>query len=92
LNCIARRKVKPYDRFGVFSSPEHLAFAKWLVGDDSQSFESPVKQRNRTGVLLFYPTRELLDDGSVETGVPVMGFGLVLPNMGLQGQRIAYSV
>jgi hypothetical protein len=92
LNCIARKKDDPYDRFGVFSSPEHLAFAKWLVGDDSHSFESPVKQQKRTGVLLFYPTRELLPGGRVATGVPVMGFGLALPNTGSQGRRIAYSV
>ena len=90
LSCIARTRTG--SRFGVFSSPEHLNFAKWLVGGSQEQFVSALKPRDKTGVLLFYPTRERVSEKKVIGGIPVMGFGIALPRSdGLQ-KRIAYSV
>jgi hypothetical protein len=90
--CIARKRFELAGRFGVYSSPEHLNFAKWLVGGTEMEFLSTLKPRERTGILLFYPTREKLPEGQVSGGNPVMGFGIVLPRLDATGQRIAYSV
>ena len=92
FECIARTRLAASERFGVYSSPEHLNFAKWLVGGTEKAFVTTLKPRIRTGILLFYPTRELLAKGKVAGGLPVMGFGIVLPRTGGTGQRIAYSV
>jgi hypothetical protein len=69
-----------------------VKFAKWLVGGTEGGFVSPLKPSGQTGVLLFYPTRELLPGGKVAGGIPVMGFAVVLPRTEGAGQRIAYSV
>jgi hypothetical protein len=92
FQCVARTRIESSERFGVYSSPQHLNFAKWLVGGTEKEFVSALASRKRTGILLFYPTRELLPYGKVATGLPVMGFGIVLPRTGEIGQRIAYSV
>lgn len=94
FECVARTRLESSGRFGVYSSPEHLEFAKWLVGGTEKAFVSALKPRRRTGILLFYPTRELLPGKKVKkvaSGYPVMGFGIVLPKTGGTGQRIAYS-
>jgi hypothetical protein len=75
----------------VYSDPKHLAFAKWLVGADGD-FVSTLTPRKRTGVLLFYPTREKQEKGKAAEKLPVMGFGIVIPRADGSGQRIAYSV
>lgn len=87
--CVERARLELSGRFGVFSSPEHLDFAKWLVGGPDKGFVSSLKPRERTGILLFYPTRE---KGKVARDVPVMGFGIVLPRTDGLARRIAYSV
>jgi len=91
FECISRTRLSE-SRFGVFSSPKHLAFAKWLVGGTEDQFTSTLQPRERTGIILFYPTRELLDVGKIAGGVPVMGFGIVIPRATGPGQRIAFSV
>lgn len=90
FECITRTRLSS-SRFGVYSDPKHLAFAKWLVGSDGD-FTSTLRPRKRTGVLLFYPTRELLGEGKIGGGPPIMGFGIVMPRAVGPGQRIAYSV
>ena len=90
FKCVARSRTG--ERFGVFSSPEHLNFAEWLVGDTGRTYDSPVKPRQRTGVLLVHPTRELLGDNKIANDVPVIGFGIVLPRPDGLLRRIAYSV
>jgi hypothetical protein len=92
FRCVARRRIEGSDRFGVFSSPQHLNFAKWLVGGTDEGFVSALKPRKNTGILLFYPTRELLDTGVVSKGLPVMGFVILLPGTGTLPDRIAWSV
>jgi hypothetical protein len=92
FQCVARKRMERSDRFGVYSSPQHLDFAKSLVGGLEKGFVSTLKPRKRTAILLFYPTRELLPEGKVSGGNPVMGFGILLPNIDGQAQRIAYSV
>jgi len=92
FECIARTRLESAFRFGVYSSPKHLAYAKWLVGGTEGEFESTLKPRKQTGVLLFYPTRELLEGGNIKGGLPVMGFGIVMPRADGPGKRIAYSV
>ncbi len=92
FQCVARTRDHASGRFGVYSSPDHLNFAKWLVGETDPAFNSPLKPRERTGILLFYPTRELLSEQAVATGDPVMGFGILMPNFSTRQPRIAYSV
>ncbi|MBA2436304.1 MAG: Z1 domain-containing protein, partial [Chthoniobacterales bacterium] len=86
FKCV-ERKVASSTRFGVFSSPEHLNFAKWLIGWPDLQCHSPLEPCERTGILLFYPTRER--DSKQEA--PVMGFGIVLPRT-VGEKRIAFSV
>jgi hypothetical protein len=89
--CVARSRVGA--RFGVFSTPEHLEFAKWLVGPDSDAFSSELKQSCRTGVLLFYPTWERRDKKVVFGVAPAMGFGIVLPqSKDPSAKRLAWVV
>ena len=87
--CVERKRLESSNRFGVFSSPDHLDFAKWLVGGPDKGFASTLKPRKRTGILLFYPTRET---GKVARDLPVMGFGIVLPRTDDLVRRIAWSV
>lgn len=75
--CVARAYHET--RFGVFSSPEHVDLAKWLVGAPGHDFECKLKPRKRTGVLLFYPARALVED-VLDKGVPAMGFAMMLPD------------
>lgn len=90
FRCVARTRGET--RFGVFSSPGHVDFAKWLVGEKSDKFDSSeLKQAKNRGVLLFYPTREKIDEGKVKKGTPVMGFALVLPDSELGPQRVAFQ-
>jgi hypothetical protein len=95
LHCITRTKVS-LTRFGVFSTPDHINFAKWLVGVEGVEFKSPnLHQSKDTGVLLLYPTYERNDRGKARedlTTPPVMGFALVLPPASLLGPRIAFRV
>lgn len=86
--CASRARLTSSSRFGVYSDPKHLAFAKWLVGAEGD-YASPLAPRKRTGVFLFYPTRE---KPAKRKDVPVMGFGIVIPRAIGPGQRIAYSV
>lgn len=90
LNCVARSRIEASPRIGVFSSPEHVRFAKWLVGEQGATFDSALKPRKKTGVLLFYPTRERLEKGT-RTGAPVMGFAIVLPRDDRSDMRIAFT-
>jgi len=87
--CVERTRLDLSGRSGVFSSPEHLDFAKWLVGGPDKGFVSSLKPRKRTGILLFYPTSE---KGIVARDMPVTGFGIVLPRSDDLVRRIAYSV
>jgi hypothetical protein len=89
FECVERTRLESSGRFGVFSSPEHLNFAKWLVGGSEKKFVSALNPRKRTGIVLFYPTRE---KDKVGGGPPVMGFGIVLPRTDGLVKRIAYSV
>ena len=86
--CASRTRLESSSRFGVYSDPKHVAFAKWLVGGDGD-YVSTLEPRKRTGVLLFYPTRE---KPGKETDLPVMGFGIVIPRVEGPDRRIAYSV
>ena len=88
---MARTRLETADRFGVFSSPEHLAYAKWLVGGHEAAFVSPLRPKRETGVLLFYPTRERSSGRDASALEPVMGFGIVLP-ASKGAERIAFSV
>jgi Z1 domain len=75
--CVGRTRESEV-RFGVFSSPPHVDFAKWLVGGPDKGFDSRLKPSTRMGVLLFYPTRELIKEIPI-SGTPVMGFAMILP-------------
>jgi|CXWL01.1.fsa_nt_gi hypothetical protein len=92
LACISRTRPATDTRFGVFSDPSHLEYARWIVGSSSIKFGgsdgiSPSKSR---GVLLLYPTREK-KGAAVEKGLPVMGFALQLPNSP-SARRAAFTV
>jgi hypothetical protein len=76
FRCVARQHHET--RFGGFSSPEHVDFAEWLLGDSTVQFKSNLRLPKRTGILLFYPTRAIKND-KVVPGIPVMGFALALP-------------
>lgn len=90
FRCISRTRTDT--RFNVFSTPDHLRFAKWLVGDDETDFQTKeLKRKKRVGVLLLYPTREKnSDDNKIAASIPVMGFGLMLPAGAAQSRRIAF--
>jgi hypothetical protein len=83
FSCVGRTRESS-TRFGTFSSPEHADFAKWLVGGSDRRFESDLQPSERTGILLFYPTRELKEKKAA-SGTPVMGFALVLPSQLVPG-------
>jgi Z1 domain. len=91
FSCVTRKKITS-GRIGVYSSPDHLKFAKWLVGGTEEEYTSALKPNSKGAILLFYPTRERLEGDAVSTGDPIMGFGIVLPRPAGQRQRIAYSV
>lgn len=68
-------------RFSVFSTPEHVALAKWLVGrpgDADRVKCTQLKQEPTRGVLLVYPTTPTIG-GKPDKGPPIMGFAVVLP-------------
>jgi hypothetical protein len=89
FQCISRTRFDT--RFGVFSSPEHVSFAKWLVGQDGLNVTSPkLKPRKRMGVLLLYPTKILGPEKKVKLGIPVMGFSLTIPTETTNPQRVAF--
>jgi hypothetical protein len=79
-------------RFGGFSSPEHVTFAKWLVGRAAAEDKvkcSGLNQANDKGVLLVYPTAPTIE-GKIQKGPTVMGFALVLPERPTS-QRVAFT-
>lgn len=90
FRCVER--ARQATRFGGFSSPEHVTFAKWLVGRaaDGVKVKCPsMKQRDTRGALLVYPTVPSVN-GKLQDGPPVMGFALVLPDVP-SAQRIAFT-
>lgn len=89
LSCILRARFET--RFGVFTSPEHVKFAKWLVGETKDVRCRDLKPRERTGVLLVYPTRIKTAATKEKAGTPAMGFALVLPETP-DYRRIAFRV
>lgn len=92
-NSFRRVERERHDtRFGGFSSPEHVLFAKWLVGqkdDEGDVKESGLKQDKSKGVFLVYPTAPTVDS-RIQNGPSVMGFALVLPTL-MSNQRIAFT-
>jgi hypothetical protein len=79
-------------RFGGFSSPEHVSFAKWLVGKPPEGHRvasSGLKQDKSKGILLVYPTAPT-ENGRILKGPTVMGFALVLPDLPT-GSRVAFT-
>jgi hypothetical protein len=92
FSCISRSRVGD-SRFGIFSAPEHVDLAKWLVGSEEIDIQSDaLRPAERTGVLLFYPTWQRKEGKPVKTEAPAMGFVLVLPQSGRYGRRIAWRV
>jgi hypothetical protein len=90
FNCITRTRFET--RFNVFSVPEHVRFAKWLVGDEGAKFTCPgLRPTDNRGVLLFYPTIEKDVHRESAKSDPVMGFALVLP-VRSGTARIAFGV
>jgi hypothetical protein len=89
FSCILRTRFDT--RFNVFTVPEHVAFARWLVGEEKDVRCSDMKPRKRTGVLLVYPTKIKLARNKAKSGPPAMGFAMVLPETG-EHQRIAFRV
>ena len=80
-------------RFNVFTSPEHVALAKWLVGQKEGKVESSkLKPQPRTGVLLLYPTKVQIAPRKAAPGLPAIGFALVLPAEHRDAQRVAFTV
>jgi hypothetical protein len=87
--CIERSRPDSTNRFGVFSSPEHVRFAKWLVGRGESGFSAAnLKPEPRVGVLLVYPTQI---KKKPPFDVPAIGFALTLPASG-NTKRIAFRV
>jgi hypothetical protein len=89
FSCIVRARFET--RFNVFTVPEHVAFAKWFVGEEKDVRCSDLKPRKRTGVLLVYPTKIKIAPNKAKSGTPAMGFALVLPETA-EHQRIAFRV
>lgn len=92
LACVGRSMVSE-TRFKVFSTPEHVQFAKWLVGDeDAEAFTAgPLKARSDRGVLVLYPTRKILDRKIDVSTTPVMAFFLTAP-LSVNSKRVAFRV
>jgi hypothetical protein len=90
FRCILRTRFE--NRFGVFTSPEHVALAKWLVGEPRDVECASLKPRVRTGVLLLYPAKIKIAPKKAKTGPPATGFALVLPAGSPEHQRIAFRV
>jgi len=91
FRCILRSRFDT--RFGVFSSSVHVTFAKWIVGQENSGiYSSTLKPRKHTGVLLLYPTKELIDPKRAKSGLPTMGFSLTLPVQSSNLQRVAFKV
>jgi hypothetical protein len=89
FNCISRTRYE--SRFNVFSTPTHVQFAKWLVGNKEVEFDSPsLKPKVRRGILLFYPTMERNGGKDISDVLPVMGFSLALPAASANNGRIAF--
>ena len=87
--CVERKRQG--NRIGVFSSPDHVKLAKWLLGTAGYPFKSAdLSPRPRTGVMLLYPTR-ITDEPKDPDNVPVMGFALYAPPSKTP-KRLAWSV
>ncbi len=88
FSCVTR--TRHATRFGVFSTPDHVDLAKWLVGDkEIKVTAKDLSPARRIGVLLLYPTR--VRSGEPEGLEPVMGFALCLPRTKQSG-RLIYRV
>lgn len=90
--CPIRRNLLK-TRINAFNSPEHVVFAKWLTGDETQkakctcSYLSKVK--DGVNVLLFWPTIPTEDKKPLKK-LPVTGFALVMPDKYEGSQKMAW--
>jgi hypothetical protein len=88
LNCISRARFE--SRFNVFSTPNDVRFAKWLIGDRTVTFSCRELQPDtRRGILLFYPTFEKDSNEELGKTLPAMGFSLALPSTG-NNDRVSF--
>lgn len=77
FTCIRRERLMN-TRFNVFSTPQHVRFVQWLVGDHDDTNETYVthlQPDKRRGVLLLYPTKGWDWEDSRP---PAMGFALAI--------------
>lgn len=89
---VSKRSRPSKSRFGVFSDPTHVGFAKYLVGErDKRDYRcTDLKPTPTRGVLLVYPTIDS-EESAKAAANPVIGFAIHLPTFKHSG-RAAFVV